>query len=50
MNVNSKDENTLNNNNAFSKNDERINTDNENVGIKKKINVKKCFKKKNNQS
>ena len=41
MNVNSKDENTLNNNNAFSKNDERINTDNEKVGIKKKINVNK---------
>ena len=41
MNLNSKDENTLNSNNIISKNDERINTDNEKVEIKKKINVNK---------
>ena len=41
MNLNSKDENTLNSNNIISKNDERINTYNEKVEIKKKINVNK---------
>ena len=41
MHLNSKDENTLNNNFIIPKNDERINTDNEKVEIKKKINVNK---------
>ena len=41
MNLNSKDENTINNNNIFSKNDERINTDNEKIETKRKINVNK---------